>query len=114
VIAIDTNVVVYPHRPEAPFHEVAYGKLEELVSSGQRYGLPMPCLVEFAGVARHPKIRKVPSSPAEVREQVEAWLEPPSAWVLTEEDAIRGDLFDLIDSAQLCGGAVHDARIMAC
>lgn len=114
MIAVDTNILVYAHRPETPFHDAAYATLASLAADGRRFGFPMQCLVEFVGVARHPKIWKQPSSPAEVRDQIEAWLEPPRSQVLTEEESMLPDLLDVVDSAQLSGGAVHDARIFAC
>lgn len=114
MIALDTNILVHAHRPEMPFHARAKSTLSDLVASGRRYGIPMHCLVEFSGVVRHRKIFKAPSSVAQVRAQVEAWLEPVSAWLLPEEEQMLPTFFELVAQAKAEGGAVHDARIAAC
>lgn len=114
MIAIETNILVYAHRPEMPLHERAKRLLEETVSNGLRYGLPMHCLVEFSGVVRHSKVFQVPSSPAQVRDQIEAWLEPPSAWLLVEDEGFLPVFLDALERSLAAGGGVHDARIASC
>ncbi|MBI4814995.1 MAG: PIN domain-containing protein [Deltaproteobacteria bacterium] len=114
MIAIDTNIMVYAHRPEMPLHDRAKAALSDLVASGGRYGLPFHCLVEFAGVVGHRKIFKVPSSPTQVRKQIDAWLEPPNGWLLTEDEAMLPVFLDALERSKVAGGAVHDARIAAC
>jgi len=114
LIALDTNILVYAHRPESPFHKTAFELLRSLVASGERYAIPFHCLVEFCGVVRHPRVWKHPSSVEQVRAQVEAWLEPPTARLLTEEEKGLELFLDLIEAGSVSGGGVHDARIVAC
>ena len=59
MIAIETNILVHAHRPEMPGHGAANLALFALVASGDKYGLPIHCLVEFSGVVSHPKIVEV-------------------------------------------------------
>src|SRR5215831_7831911 len=56
LIAVDTNILVYSHRPESPFHPAAKKLIEELRRSAALWAIPWPCLHEFVAVATHPKI----------------------------------------------------------
>ncbi len=56
MIAVDTNILVYAHREESPFHEQAYGCMQTLAEGRQRWGIPVSCLYEFPAVVTHPKV----------------------------------------------------------
>lgn len=113
MIAIDTNILVYAHRPEMPEHDNAKKCLSRLVQSGERVGFPLHCLLEFSGVVSNQKIWKTASSPKDIEKQIQAWLAPPNVQVLTEESGFLKEYLSLLDSSGAKGGAVHDARIAA-
>ncbi|MEK7703658.1 MAG: TA system VapC family ribonuclease toxin [Myxococcota bacterium] len=114
MIAIDTNILVYAHRPECPFHAQAKRCVEGLARSGQPFGMPVHCLIEFVGVVSHPRVWAQPSSARDIIEQVEAWLEVPALRLLAEDAEFWGSFRDALRTARPTGGAVHDARIAAC
>lgn len=114
MIAIDTNILVHAHRPEMPGHGRAKAEIGRLARERKRYGLPFHCLVEFSGVVTKPRLFATPSSAEQVRAQIEAWLEPPNAWLLVEDEATLEAFHEILGASGAQGGAVHDARIAAC
>jgi predicted nucleic acid-binding protein len=40
VIAVDTNILVYAHREDSPFHEAAFGCLAELAEGPAIWAIP--------------------------------------------------------------------------
>jgi hypothetical protein len=113
MIAIDTNVLVYAHRSEAPFHERAYACVKGLAEGGRRWGIPVSCLHEFLAVVTNPKVFRPASRVDQALDQVNAWLAAPHVEVLHSGPLHWRILGDLARSASLQGGQFHDARIAA-
>jgi uncharacterized protein len=113
VIAVDTNVLVYAHRQDSPFHAIAGASMRELAASPAPWALPWSCLHEFYSVVTHPRIYDPPSSPDQAIDQIDAWLASPSAVPLTEGDTYWAALREVLASAKAAGPIVHDARIAA-
>jgi predicted nucleic acid-binding protein len=42
VIAVDTNILVYAHRNDSPFHERARSALESLANGTREWAVPWP------------------------------------------------------------------------
>jgi toxin-antitoxin system PIN domain toxin len=113
MIAVDTNILVYAHRAEAPFHQAAYACIKDLAEGTQPWGIPVSCLHEFLAVVTNPKVFKPASSVAQATTQVDAWLASPQAHVLHSGTHHWSTLSGLAHSAKLQGGQFHDARIAA-
>jgi uncharacterized protein len=111
VIAVDTNILVYAHREDAPWHSVADERLVELAGSGAPWAIPWPCLHEFLAVATHPKIYRPPSPLKNAIEAVERWLECPSLRIIGETAGYWQELKRNLESGRITGPATHDARI---
>ena len=58
MIAVDTNILVYAHREESPWHDAATSALSGL--SGE-WAIPWPCVHEFLAIVTHPKIFDPPT-----------------------------------------------------
>ncbi len=113
MIAVDTNILVYAHREDAPFHEAARGRLQELAEGSALWAIPWPCLHEFLAIATHPRIFAPPTPLARALDQVEAWLGSPSLVLLAEDELYWQRLRPLLEAARVAGPQVHDARIAA-
>ncbi len=113
MIAVDTNILVYAHRRDSPFHASAAAAMRELAESPAPWGLPWPAIHEFYSVATHSRIYDPPSSPAEAISQIAAWLESPSVTPLSEGETYWPVLTQLLTTAKVTGPLVHDARIAA-
>ncbi len=113
MIALDTNLLVYAHREDSPFHAAASDCVTACAEGRASWALPWPCLHEFFAIVSHPRIYAPPTPPAKVLDQIDAWLESPSLVLLAESDRHWPALRGLLHRARLAGPAVHDARIAA-
>ncbi len=113
MIAVDTNLLVYAHRRDAPFHDVAFSHLRDLAQSGSPWAIPWPCVHEFYGVVTHPRVFKPPSTVEQACTQLEAWFASPSLVLLQEGASHWPELRMLLVSARVTGSLVHDARVAA-
>lgn len=113
MIAIDTNVLVYAHRQDSPFHEAASRRIRELAENLAPWALPWPCLHEFYSVVTHPRIYSPPSTGDQAIDQITAWLDSPSSVPISEGPAYWPGLSNLLAESKITGPAVHDARIAA-
>ena len=113
MIAVDTNILVYAHRFESPFNQVAFERLTELAKGAAPWAMPLPCLHEFLNVVTHPRIFAPPTSLELAFGQVDIWLESPSLVLLTESPSHWTTLRAILLESVITGPRVHDARIAA-
>ena len=113
MIAVDTNILVYAHRRDSHWHEMARDVVGTLAASRDAWAVPWPCLHEFYAIVTHPKIYDPPSRPAQALDQLRAWRESPSLALLAEDDSYWPVLESIVTRARLTGPAIHDARIAA-
>jgi hypothetical protein len=113
LIAVDTNLLVYAHREDAPWHDAAYARIAELAEGQQSWAIPWPCIHEFLAIVTHPKIYSPPTPLDKAIEQIEAWLESPSLVLFSEAEDYWMQLRPLLLSGRVSGPQIHDARIAA-
>jgi len=113
VIAVDTNVLVYAHREDSPWHAAARARLTELAEGRSGWAIPWPCLHEFLAIVTHPRIYAPPTPIDGALDQVDAWLESPSLTLLAETEGYWPDLRRAIEEGRIAGSHVHDARVAA-
>ncbi len=65
VIAVDTNILIYAHRDETPFHRAAVREMKALNESGAPWGVPVFCLAEFMRVVTDERRIHRPSTVAQ-------------------------------------------------
>jgi toxin-antitoxin system PIN domain toxin len=113
MIAVDTNLLVYAHRQDSPFHKPAAERLGELAESPAQWAIPWPCLHEFYSVVTHPRIYDPPSTPAQAIDQIEVWFGSPSLILLTESELHWTVLRAMLLDGAVAGPMVNDGRIAA-
>jgi hypothetical protein len=113
MIAVDTNILVYAHREDSPFHEAAFQRVAELAEGQAVWAIPWPCLHEFLAIVTHPRIYTPPTPLAGALDQVDAWLESPALALLTESSTHWPTLRGLLATGRVTGPLVHDARVAA-
>jgi toxin-antitoxin system PIN domain toxin len=113
VIAVDTNILVYAHREDSQWHDVAYARVAELAQDRAPWAIPWPCLHEFLAITTHPRIYAPPTPLAAALDQVQAWLESPSVVLLSEPDGYWTELRATVEAGRIGGPLVHDARVAA-
>jgi uncharacterized protein len=112
VIGLDTNLLVYAHRADAPQHGRALAALHPTVEGSLGpVGIPWPCLHEFLAVVTRPLWgRPMPISDA--IESLRRMLASPAVEPLAETTD-HLEILAGICPPELAGGRVHDARIAA-
>jgi uncharacterized protein len=113
MIAVDTNLLVYAHREDSPWHDAAFSRIAELAEGRSAWAIPWPCLHEFLAITTHPRIYDPPTPLAAALDQIDAWLEAPNLVLLSEADGFWPTLRGAIASARSVAAHVHDARIAA-
>lgn len=113
MIAIDTNLLVYAHRPDMPLHEAALALLRGLPGRGGLFGLPWPCLHEFLAVVTNPRIFRDPTPDPVALATVRALADSESIRLLGEGAGYLDHLAEQVTRGGVRGGMVHDARVAA-
>lgn len=113
MIAIDTQLLVYAHRSDSPWHAAARDRIAELANSATQWALALHCLVEFHAVVTRTGLYRPASTTVQAVDQVEIWLEAPTVSVLSEDLQTWAVARDLILAGEITGPRVYDARIAA-
>jgi uncharacterized protein len=114
VKALDTNILVYAHRQEAPRNEVASALLARFCESRDAWAIPWPCIAEFYSVVTNRRIwKEAASTPSQALAQLSAWCASPSLMLLSEVPSSLEVLVSILQKTQVQGPAVHDARIVS-
>jgi hypothetical protein len=113
MIAVDTNILVYAHREDSPWHDAAEAKLAGLAESRSPWAIPWPCIHEFLAIVTHARIYSPPSPLETAIRQIEAWFESPSLVLLAETEGYWSKLRPALETGRISGAHVHDARIAA-
>jgi toxin-antitoxin system PIN domain toxin len=113
MIAVDSNVLVYAHREDSPWHDAAYRRLINLAEGRAPWTIPWPCIHEFLAIVTHLRIYSPPTPLKIAIDQVEAWLESPSLVLLAELENYWDTLRSTLQVGRVTGPQVHDARIAA-
>ena len=111
MIALDTNILVYAHREDAPFHQQAARSVAELAEGRATWAIPWPCLHEFLAIVTRQGIYRPPTPLPVALDHVDSLLESPTLVLLAESEQHWGDLRALLITSQVTGARVHDARI---
>jgi len=113
LIAVDTNILVYAHRAESPFHLPAARSLKAIAEGSSAWAIPWPCIHEFIGVVTNRRAYQPPTTIEVALQYVDALLYSPSLVLISETDTHWQRLRALSIGGQVAGGRVHDARIAA-
>ena len=113
MIALDTNVLVYARREEAPFHQKASDLLRAFAEGEKPWALPWPCVYEFLRVVTHPRVFDPPTALADALEGLESLLDSPSLVLLGEGTMHRAHLSQMASAGAAAGNLAHDAHIAA-
>src|SRR3990172_768699 len=111
MIAVDTNILVYAHREDSPWHAPAVKTVMGLAEGRAPWAIVWPCLHEFLAIVTHPRIYRPPTPAPIACKQVDAWLESPSLVLLAETDEYWKTLRGSVLNGRIAGPLVHDARV---
>ena len=113
MIALDSNLLVYAHRADSPWHVQAAEIVRRLAEGRAAWAIPWPCVHEFLAIVTHPRIYRPPTPLATAAEQVDAWLESPGIVLIGEGASHWPSLRRALLTGRVVGPKVHDARVAA-
>jgi uncharacterized protein len=113
VIAVDTNILVYAHRQDSPWHTQAAACLRSLAEGAASWAIPWPCVHEFLAIVTHPRIYSPPSTAQRALDQASAWLGAPAIVLIGETTGYWDTLQGLVTRGKVLGPRIHDARVAA-
>ena len=113
MIAVDTNVLVYAHRADSPWHAAAARTVGRARRGARAVGDPLAVPSRVLRDRHAPRIYKPPTPVSGAIDQIEAWLESPSLVPLGEAAGYWQSLKPLLLDGLIEGPRVHDARIAA-
>ena len=112
MIAVDTNLLVYAHRPEMPFHERARQVLTQAIAATEPVCVPWPCAHEFLAVVSNPRIFKDPTPMDVGLDAVKRLFASVSGGFLAEGEGYLGACaFERVARPALLQGAVRGATV---
>lgn len=113
MIAVDTNILVYAHREDSPWHSAAVTCVTRLAEGRAPWAIPWPCIHEFLAVVTHPKIYRPATALTSALDQVDDWIESPSLHLIGEVGNYWPTLRSVLVSGRIVGPMTHDAKIIA-
>lgn len=113
MIGIDTNLLVYAHRPDMTAHEAAAAAIGRALQSPVPVALCWPVVHEFLGVVTRPSFFADPTPMAVALAQVRSWLGAPRVELISETDRHLAVLDVICQQGAVRGAMIHDARVAA-
>jgi uncharacterized protein len=110
MIAVDTNILVYAHREDSPWHETALNRVTTLANSGAPWAIAWSSFHEFLAIVTHPKIYDPPTPLTTALETLQAWQTSPSLRLLGEGPGYFETLAKQATAGKIKGAKIHDAR----
>lgn len=113
MILVDANVLLYAKDADAPVHDAARSWLDDRLSSGERVGLPWPCLLAFVRIITNPRVYPHPLATAAAWQQVMEWLAIDSVWIPAPTDRHAELLGRILVQTNATANLVSDAHLAA-
>ncbi len=111
--AVDTNVLVYAFHADFEQHAAARLALTRLVSEGEAWGIPSPCLHEFLATVTRRQYLSRPATMSEALDFLETLQRDYGGFVLDESALHFRTLARILVESGVTGAKVHDARVAA-
>jgi len=113
VRVVDTNILVYAHREEMPFHDRAQTVVRRLSEGNGVWAIAWPSIHEFLAVVTNPRLFKIPTPMEKAWSFFDVLGESPSLRLLSETSEHYATLRSILETSKTVGPKVHDARIAA-
>ena len=110
---LDTNILVYARRVEAPHHREALRLLRSLAEGPRPWALPWPCVYEFLRIVTHPRVFQPPTDLDAALDDVDSLLASPTLSLLGEGPGHPAHLRRMAEAGRAAGNLAHDAHIAA-
>ena len=112
MILVDANLLVYAHVSDYAEHERARAWLDGKLGESARVGLPWESTLAFVRLVTNPRVFARPESVKQAWQQVEQWLEAPSAFIPSPTERHRA-VFSALVPQVTRPNLVPDAHLAA-
>ena len=106
MILLDSNVLIYAHREDAPGHIQYHQWLEHVLNDAQPFGISDIVLSAVVRIATHPQIFKKPSPLKDAMKFVDQVRGCPHCLLTNQGPRHWGIFCSLVQSLKLTGNAV--------
>ena len=113
MIAPDTNLLLYAYCPDAPLHKASRAWLEQILSSVEPVGFPLPTLHSFVRLLTNPIIAGKIVTLTDALALVDEWLSLPQVSVLHPGDQHWNLLKHIANEGHAAANLFPDAVIAA-
>lgn len=111
--AVDTNILVYGFHADFDQHDRALVALKSLISQGEAWGIPSPCVHEFLATVTRSSYLSRPATMTEALSFIDTLQTTYGCIVLDESVKHFDTLAEILLASGVTGAKVHDARIAA-
>ena len=113
MILVDANLLIYSRISSFPQHQSARVWLDAHLNGTLKIGLPWSSLLGFVRLVSNPRVFERPESIQGAWQQVEEWLDCPTAWIPLPTENHRRILASLLQAGSLRANHVPDAHLAA-
>ncbi len=111
MIAVDTNLLVFAHRGQAPEHKAAKEAIERASTESNGWGFTLTNVLEFWSVVTHPSAPPRPSTPAEASAFLQALIRDAEAQIWLPKGDFGQRILRLGTRQQVSGPRIFDLMI---
>ncbi|MDF1751369.1 MAG: PIN domain-containing protein [Verrucomicrobiales bacterium] len=113
MIAVDTDILVYCHRLDSPYHVKALVALERLMKSGEPWAIPWPCVSEFITTVSPNRPYNPPSTMEQCFKAFDKWKKSSGLQFIGEGPGYFEKFWKLAAAQNPVGPEIEDIRIAA-
>jgi len=113
MVIVDANVLIYAVNPAGRQHELARRWLDQALGGSETVGLAWVALLAFIRLTTSPSIFPHPLTAHEAGDQVEQWLQAPSAVVASPRARHVSLLRGLLQETGTAGNLTMEAHLAA-
>ena len=113
MILLDANILLYAVNRDLPQHKKARACLEQVLSDGQRVGLPWVVILAFLRLATNPRVFERPLGIEQAMAYMSEWLSQPTVMAVGPGPGHWPVLCNLLHVSGAGGNLTTDAHIAA-
>jgi predicted nucleic acid-binding protein len=111
MIAVDTDILVYCHRIDSPFHIKALVAMERLINSEESWAIPWPCVREFVATVTPNRPYNPASSIEQCFKAFDKWRKSSELQFIGEGPGYYEKFWKLAAAENPVGQEIDDIRI---
>ena len=111
MIAVDTDILVYCHRLDSPYHIKALVAMERLIKSERNWAIPWPCVDEFISTVTPKRPYNPPSTVEQCFKAFDKWRKSSQLQFIGEGPGFYEKYRKLVAQRSPVGPEIGDIKI---